>query len=81
MLLLEELKTRKIDIPVIVRAESADDAKDFYKAGADFVIIPEILAGDLLVEKLKDQIAGGNFFKDRPRIELERLSKKTLAWE
>src|SRR3989338_8168166 len=81
MLLLEELKTRKIDIPVIVRAESADDAKDFYKAGADFVIIPEILAGDFLVEKLKDQIAGGNFFKDRPRIELERLSKKTLAWE
>lgn len=80
-LLLEELKLRKINVPVIVRAESADDAKDLYKTGADFVIIPEILAGDFLVEKLKDQIAGGNFFKDRPRIELERLSRKTLAWE
>jgi len=81
-LLLEELKLRKISIPVIVRAESADDAKDLYKTGADFVIIPEILAGDFLVEKLKDHIASsGNFFKDRPRIELERLSRKTLAWE
>lgn len=80
-LLLEEVKTRQINIPIIVRGESVDDAKDLYKAGADFVIIPEILAGDFLVDKLKDQIAGGNFFKDRPRIELERLSRKTLAWE
>lgn len=80
-LILEELRSRRINCPVIVRAETADDAKDLYRAGADFVIIPEILAGDFLVDKLKDQIAGGNFFKDRPRIELERLSRKTLAWE
>ena len=81
-LLLEELKSRKISVPVIVRAESLDDARDLYKAGADFVIIPELLAGDFLVDKLKDHIASsGNFFKDRPRIELERLSRKTLAWE
>lgn len=81
LLLLEELKSRHINIPVIVRAETADDAKDLYKAGADFVIIPEILAGDFLVEKLKDHMDSGDFFKDRSRIELERLSKKTLAWE
>ncbi len=81
-LLLEDLKLRKISIPVIVRAESVDDACDLYKAGADFVIIPEILAGDFLVDKLKDNIANHvDFFKDRPRIELERLSRKTLAWE
>lgn len=81
-LLLEELKIRKINIPVIVRAEDVDDAQDLYKAGADFVIIPDILAGDFLVDKLKDNIANStDFFKDRPRIELERLSRKTLAWE
>ena len=81
LLLLEELKSRHINIPVIIRAETADDAKDLYKAGADFVIIPEILAGDFLVEKLKDHLNNGEFFKDRGKVELERLSKKTLAWE
>lgn len=81
LLLLEELKSRHINIPVIIRADTADDAQDLYKAGADFVIIPEILAGDFMVEKLKDHLSSGNFFKDRGRIELERLSKKTLAWE
>lgn len=81
LLLLEELKSRHINIPVIIRAETADWAKDLYKAGADFVIIPEILAGDFLVEKLKNHLSDGDFFKDRSRIELERLSKKTLAWE
>ncbi|MBI3103413.1 cation:proton antiporter [Candidatus Daviesbacteria bacterium] len=81
LLLLEELKSRHINIPVIIRADTADDAKDLYKAGADFVIIPEILAGDFLVEKLKNHLGNGDFFKDRARIEMERLSRKTLAWE
>ncbi len=81
LLLLEELKSRHINIPVIVRGETADDARDLYKAGADFVIIPEILAGDFLVEKLKDHLKEGDFFKGRSKIELERLSRKTLAWE
>lgn len=80
-LLLEELRSRHINVTVIVRAETADDAQDLYKAGADFVIIPEILAGDFLVEKLKNHLSNGDFFKDRSRIELERLSHKTLAWE
>lgn len=81
LLLLEELKSRHINIPVIIRAETIEDAKTLYKKGADFVIIPEILAGDFLVEKLKDHLRDGDFFKDRGRIELERLSRKTLAWE
>ena len=41
---MKELKTRHINIPVIVRAETTDEAQALYKAGADFVIIPEILA-------------------------------------
>ena len=79
-LLLEELSSRRINVPVIVRAESADDAKELYEKGADFVIVPEILAGDYLVEKLKDHMGDGDFFKNRSRIELEKLSRKTLAW-
>ncbi len=79
-LLLEELKVRHINVPVIVRSDTAENAKDLYKAGADFVIIPEILAGDFLVEKLKSHLSNGDFFKDRSKIEMTRLSKKTLAW-
>lgn len=79
-LLLEELKLRKINIPVIVRAETIDDAQDLYSIGADYVIMPDILAGDFLTDKLKNFLEGDNFFKDRPRIEMEKLSRKTLAW-
>lgn len=79
-LLLEELKTRRINIPVIMRAEATDEAQRLYKAGADFVIIPEILAGDFLVEKLRNHLPDGSFFKNRAAIEMEKLSRKTLAW-
>ncbi len=78
--LLSELKARHLNIPVIVRAETVHEAKELYKAGADFVIIPEILAGDYLVEKLKDHLSG-KYFEDRKVLEQEKLRQKTLAWE
>ncbi|MBI4035977.1 cation:proton antiporter [Candidatus Daviesbacteria bacterium] len=78
--LLEDLKIRHSDAKVIVRAETIKDAQGLYKAGADFVIIPEVMAGDLLADTLKDHLNDGDYFKDRPRIEMEKLSRKTLAW-
>lgn len=80
-LLLEDLKSRHINISVIVRAETVTDAQKLYQAGADYVIIPEVLAGDFLTEKLREHLTDGNYFKDRSKIELERLSHKTLAME
>lgn len=80
-LLLEELKTKHKNIPVILRADTLEDAKKLYTLGADYVIIPELLAGDVLVERLKDHLSDKEFFKDRARIELEKLERKTLAWE
>lgn len=79
--LLEEIKNRRLSLPVVVRAETADDAKKLYKAGADFVIIPEVLAGDFLAEKLKEHLSKGEFFKDRSKVELAKLAHKPLAWE
>lgn len=79
--LLEDLKVRNINIPVIVRAETIKEAHSLYKAGADYVIIPDVLAGDLLLGMLKEHLNEKSFFKDRPRIELEKLSRKILAWE
>lgn len=79
--LLEDLKLRHINTPVIVRSETVKEAQRLYKAGADFVIIPDILAGDLLLEMLKLHMSDKSYFKDRPKIELEKLSRKILAWE
>lgn len=78
--LLEDLKLRRINIPAIVRAETIKDAQSLYKGGADFVIVPEVMAGDLLLETLREHLNEKSYFKDRPRIELEKLSRKTLSW-
>ena len=78
--LLEDLKFRRSDARVIVRAETIKDAQSLYKAGADFVIIPEVMAGDLLLDTIKEHLNDNSYFKDRPRIEMEKLSRKTLAW-
>ncbi|MBI2337592.1 cation:proton antiporter [Candidatus Daviesbacteria bacterium] len=78
--LLEGLKVKHINIPVVVRADTIKDAQTLYKAGADFVIIPEVMAGDLLLDTIKEHLNNKSYFKDRARIELEKLSRKTLAW-
>lgn len=80
-ILLEELKQRKVAVPVITRATTLEDAKLLYKKGASYVIIPTLLAGEYVVEKLKNHLSDKDYFKDRPKIELEKLHKKTLAWE
>ncbi len=79
--LLEELRQRKIDAPVVVRASTLEDAKVLYKKGASYVIIPTLLAGEYLVEKLKNHLTDKEYFVKRPKIELEKLHRKTLAWE
>ncbi len=78
--LLEDLKLRKISAPVIIRAETVKDAQSLYKRGADFCILPEIMAGDMLLDTLREHLNDRSFFKDRPRIEMEKLSRKILSW-
>lgn len=79
--LLEELKYRKIAVTTIVRAETIQDAQSLYKMGADYVIIPDILAGEALLNMLREHLTNKGYFKDRPRIELDKLSRKIFAWE
>lgn len=80
-LLLEEMHYKGVNVPIIVRSETVQGAKSLYKAGADYVIIPNILAGDWLLQLIKDHFSDRGYFKDRARIEMEKLHKKTLAWE
>lgn len=80
-LLIEEVKDRKLNIPVIVRSDSIKEAKALYRFGATFVYIPDIVSGDFLVEMLKSHLEDREYFQDRPKIELEKLSRKNLAWQ
>ena len=79
-LLIEDLNNLNVDAPVIVRGENSKEAKSLYKAGADLVYIPDVVSGEFLVEIFKDHLSDRDYFKARPKIELEKLSRKTLAW-
>lgn len=80
-LLLEDLKNKRVFAPVIVRAETIKEATVLYASGADYVIVPEILAGDALLSLIKDHFGDTDFFRERARIEIERLGKKALLVE
>ncbi len=81
LLLLEELKSKQIEVPVVTRAETLDDAKILYSKGASYVIVPEVLAGDTLTDLLKNHLDNGSYFEKRAKMEKAKLSEKTLAWE
>lgn len=80
-LLIEEIKDRQLNTPVIVRADSIKEARNLYRFGAEFVFVPDVVSGEYLVEMLKNHLGDKDYFKDRPKIELEKLSRKTLAWQ
>lgn len=80
-LLIEEVRTRHAHVPIIVRTETVKEARILYKVGADYVLVPDIMAGDFLLQLIKDHLNDKNYFKERPKVELEKLSHKTLAWE
>ena len=80
-LLIEEVKVLNLHIPIIVRADSIKEAKSLYKFGASFVFVPDLVSGEYLVEMLQNHLNDKDYFKDRPKIETDKLSKKTLAWE
>lgn len=81
LLLIEELRSRSLHVPVIVRAATTTEAEILYREGADLVLIPAIITGDYLVNLIKDHLGDKDFFKDRARIEQDKLERKTLAWE
>lgn len=79
LMLLTELKRRKFNGVVIIRAVSGQDAKELYDSGADFVILPEVVAGDFILEHLKEHWPNLAYFKNRAEVEVNKLSHHTLA--
>ena len=80
-LLIEDLRTRNSKIPIIVRSDSFKEAQLFYKLGANFVFLPDVVSGEFLVEMLKNHLSDRDYFEERPKIEMEKLSRKNLAWQ
>lgn len=60
-MLLEECKRRKIKAKVVARALDKDHARALKALGADYVILPEQVSGDFLVNQLKTHWPAVNF--------------------
>jgi len=81
LMLLSEVRNRKSAVVVVVRATTVEEAEYLYQAGADYVILPEIVAGDFLVQVLRTHWPSMSFFRDRSEIELNKLSRNHLAFD
>ena len=54
ILLLNRIKKHNPNATIILTARSIDDALDLYKKGADYVILPKVIAGRELIEIIHD---------------------------
>ncbi|MCL4367084.1 cation:proton antiporter [Patescibacteria group bacterium] len=81
LVLLTEVKTRRAETIVIVRATNVVDAEMLYQSGADYVIMPEIVAGVFMAQILAAHWPNLSFMKDRSEIELHKLARNHFALE
>lgn len=80
LVLLAEMGRRKVDGVVMVRASSITDAELLYQAGADYVILPEVVSGDFVASVLQTHWPNMNYFRNRVDIELRKLARNHLAF-
>lgn len=81
LMLLSEIRKKRLKAVVITRAASIADAQTLYKAGADYVILPEIVSGDFVAQILRDHWPSMSYFKNRVEIEKNKLARNYLAFE
>lgn len=81
LLLLSEIRRRKVGAVIITRASSIEEAQMLYEQGADYVILPEIVSGDFIAQILRNHWPNMGFFKKRSEIELNKLARNYLAFK
>lgn len=79
--LLDEAKHKKIRAIMIIRATTVTEAIRLYKAGADYVILPEIISGAVLTDVLKSHLSDKEYFAERAAIELKKLTGHKLSYD
>ena len=62
---IEESRKVNKKVKIMARATNIEEALGLYKAGADIVLVPEVLAGKEMAKKLGEMIRGKDFEKDR----------------
>ncbi|MBI2268491.1 MAG: cation:proton antiporter [Candidatus Blackburnbacteria bacterium] len=81
LILLNEAKRRKARAPILTRASSVSDAKTLYEAGSDYVIVPEVVSGEFVMEALRNHWTDLGFFRGRSQLELNKLFRNRFAIE
>lgn len=61
----EEAKKVNKKIKIMARATNIEEALGLYRAGADIVMVPEVLTGREMAKKLGEMIKGKDFDKER----------------
>lgn len=79
LILVGEIRRQKLPCLVVVRASSAHEAKLLYKKGADFVVLPEMISGEYLVELLRGHWNDREYFKSRAEVELNRIFRNKFV--
>lgn len=75
LFLINHIKMLKKDIKIIVTTSHMHEAFEFYKLGADYVILPHLLTGEKTVEILHKLLKGK---KDIKKIKEEQLKEYDL---
>lgn len=78
LILAAELRRKNPQAALVIRASDASEAEGLYLAGVDYAILPDVVSGDFVTQILKNHWPNMDFFKDRSKKELEKLSHKHL---
>lgn len=74
--LLSDLKQNRTKATVVVVAKSTDEALKYYEQGADYVIVPELTAGEHIRHLIKSHGLKSDSFKKLGTSHLKRLTKQ-----
>ncbi len=72
--LLRELRQQKVDAPVVVTATTINEALDYYRLGAAYVIIPMLLGGKAITQVVKDHLSEIHPLEPAKLLHLQHLA-------
>ena len=67
------------DTFVVAAAEHVDEAEDLYELGADYVVLKEVMAGELLGEYIETFVEDRNRFQESARESMDRIRERGTA--
>ena len=76
LLLIERIRDRNKNAVIIVTASQASDALTLYKAGADYVILPQFLGGEYTSNLIQQFKLNKQLYKKESKKQVDRLKKR-----